>query len=440
MNTQSVWDQVQAFVEHLQPWLVQDVFTLINLVQIPAVLLTGAVTWLITRPLHKYAVDWVGNVSAGQRLDWIALHQEWLVHRLVPLLAPVAWIAGLAVSLALAEAFDWPSGIIRICINLLAAWLIIRLAADFVRYEALAQLISVFAWIVAALNILHLLGPTVDLLDSGAVVLGGIRVSLLTVVKGIFSFSILLWLATSVSRFLERRITRIPEVTPRAQVLLGKLIQITLVALAVVIALSSIGIDLSQFAFFTGALGIGLGLGLQKTVSNLFSGIVLLLDKSIKPGDVIEVGGTFGWVTSLGARYVSVETRDGVEYLIPNEDIITRQVVNWSHRNTIVRLKVPIRVPLSADLDEVCKLILLAALEPPRILARPAPVAFVMAFGESAIELELRFWISDAHNGVANVKSQALLAVWRQFKAHGITLPYPKHDVIVGRSKLGERG
>ena len=186
--------------------------------------------------------------------------------------------------------------------------------------------------------------------------IGGLRVSLLTVVKGVLSLTVLLWAATVGSALFERRMTRVSEITPRARVLLGKLLKTTLVTLAVVLSLASIGVDLSTFALFTGALGVGVGLGLQRTVSNLFSGIVLLLDKSIKPGDVIEVGGTYGWVSSLGARYVAVETRDGTEFLIPNEDIITHQVINWSHNDDRVRLKIPVRVPHDSDLDQVMAL------------------------------------------------------------------------------------
>ena len=219
----------------------------------------------------------------------------------------------------------------------------------------------------------------------------------------------LLWAATVASNLFERRITRVSEITPRARVLLGKLLKATLVTLAVVLSLTSIGIDLTTFALFTGALGVGVGLGLQRTVSNLFSGIVLLLDKSIKPGDVIEVGGTYGWVSSLGARYVSVETRDGTEFLIPNEDIITHQVINWSHKSDRVRLKVPVRVPHDSDLDQAALALMReAASYPERVLAVPAPNALIMAFGETAIELELRFWIQDAQNGVHNIKSQVL--------------------------------
>ena len=246
-------------------------------------------------------------------------------------------------------------------VSLLLAWLAIRLASDLVPYPALARLIAVLAWIVASLNIVHLLGPTLDLLDSVALQVGGLRVSILTVVRGVISLAVLLWAASVASDLFERRMTRVPDITPRAQVLLGKLIKTTLVTLAVVLSLTSIGVDFSTFALFTGALGVGVGLGLQRTVSNLFSGIILLLDKSIKPGDVIEVGGTYGWVSSLGARYVSVETRDGTEFLIPNEDIITHQVVNWSHRSDRVRLKVPVRVPHNSDLDQVLALMLDAA-------------------------------------------------------------------------------
>ena len=279
----------------------------------------------------------------------------------------------------------------------------------------------------------------VELLDSAAIIVGGLRVSLLTVVKGVLSLTILLWAATLASQLFERRIIRVAEITPRARVLLGKLLKTTLVTIAVVLSLTSIGVDLSTFALFTGALGVGVGLGLQRTVSNLFSGIVLLLDKSIKPGDVIDVGGTYGWVASLGARYVAVETRDGTEFLIPNEDIITHQVINWSHNNDRVRLKVPIRVPHDSDLDQVMALMLEAAAIPPRILASPAPIVLIMAFGESAIELELRFWITDAQNGVHNIKSQVLYEIWRLFRQQGIQIPYPKRDLYL-RSTLAPDG
>ena len=217
--------------------------------------------------------------------------------------------------------------------------------------------------------------------------------------------------------------------------LLGKLLKATLVTLAVVLSLTSIGIDLTTFALFTGALGVGVGLGLQRTVSNLFSGIVLLLDKSIKPGDVIEVGGTYGWVSSLGARYVSVETRDGTEFLIPNEDIITHQVVNWSHKSDRVRLKVPVRVPHDSDLDQALALMREAASYPERVLAVPAPNALIMAFGERAIELELGSGSRTPRMASTTSRARSFYEIWRLFQQQGIRIPIPSGIFMYARMR-----
>jgi small-conductance mechanosensitive channel len=433
----SVWQDLMANFEQLEKHLLDEILIFANLIQIPAVILTGGVAWLVCRPMRGWAVAWIRRVPEGHHLDWIVHHRSWVVDRLVPLITPAAWAIGLWISVSVAQRAGWPHLVTQTAVNLLVAWLVIRLAAALVPYAALARLIAVLAWVVAALNITHLLGPTLDFLDSVAIVVGGLRVSILTVVRGVLSLAMLLWVATIGSNLFERRVTRFSEITPRARVLLGKLLKTTLVTLAVVLSLTSIGVDLTTFALFTGALGVGLGLGLQRTVSNLFSGIVLLLDRSIKPGDVIEVGGTYGWVSSLGARYVSVETRDGTEYLIPNEDIITHQVVNWSHKSDRVRLKVPVRVPHDSDLDQALALMREAASLPERVVAVPAPNALIMALGETAIELELRFWIEDAQNGVHNVKSQVLYEIWRLFRQEGIQIPYPKRDLYV-RSNLRE--
>ncbi len=417
--------------EQLWRWLFGDAFSLANMVQVPALILTGGIAWLVCRPVQGWITIWSGQTPERRGFEWLTQHRSWVNERLVPLLTLTTWVVGLWISVSVAERAGWPHAVAQIAVNLLVAWLVIRLAADLVPNEVLGRLIAVLAWVVAALNILHLLGPTLGLLDSAAIFVGGLRVSLLTVVKGVLSLTVLLWAASLASQLFERRITRVPQITPRAQVLLGKLLKTTLVSLAVVLSLTSIGVDLSTFALFTGALGVGVGLGLQRTVSNLFSGIILLLDKSIKPGDVIQVSGTYGWVSALGARYVAVETRDGTEFLIPNEDMITQQVVNWSHNDDHVRLKVPIRVPHDSDLDQAMALMLEAAGIPPRILTSPTPNVLIMGFGESAIELELRFWIADAQNGVHNVKSQVLYEIWRLFQQQGIRIPYPKRDLYV---------
>ena len=221
----------------------------------------------------------------------------------------------------------------KIAASLLAAWIIIRLTSNLVRDAYWSSLIAAVAWAVAALNILNLLDPAMALLDGLGFTFGELRVTALSIIKGLLMLGLLLWLALVSSRLLEKRIKTLPSLTPSIQELFAKLLKIVLITVAIVAALSSIGIDLTAFAVFSGAVGVGIGFGLQKVVSNLVSGVILLLDKSVKPGDVVEVGQTYGWINSLGARYVSVVTRDGTEYLIPNEDLITHQVVNWSYSN-----------------------------------------------------------------------------------------------------------
>jgi small-conductance mechanosensitive channel len=426
-------------LERLAAWLLAEVLTAPNLVQLPAIALTGTVAWLLTRPLRRFACGWIERAAAARPDSWWGRRGRWVASKLVPLLTPVAWAAGLWVAVAVARCLGWPQDLTRIVANLLAAWLAIRLAADLVPHPALARLVALVAWILAALNILHLLEPLAEVLDSAAVTIGQLRISSLTLIEGVLSLAVLLWTATAASRLFEQRITRVTELSPRARALFAKLLKIALVTLAVVLALASIGFDLSTLAILGGAVGVGVGLGLQKAVSNLFAGILLLLDKSVKPGDVIQVGETYGWVASLGARYVAVETRDGTQYLIPNEDIITKQVLNWSHRSTRVRLKVRVRAPLDADLELVLALMKQAAGRPARILETPAPNALVLGFGESAIELELRFWIADAPRGVQNVKSEALLEIWRLFRANGIPIPRPARDVYL-HSPTGRPG
>jgi small-conductance mechanosensitive channel len=242
---------------------------------------------------------------------------------------------------------------------------------------------------------------------------------------------VLLWAAMAGSRILEHRMQSVRGLTPSFRVLTGKLIRIALITVAFLIALSSVGIDLTAFAVFTGAVGVGVGFGLQKLVSNLISGVILLLDRSIKPGDVIEVGETFGWVSSLNARYASVTTRDGKEWLIPNEDLITQRVTNLSFSSEQLRLLLPFGVSYDSDVRAAIALAVEAAKEVPRVLAHPAPVCRLMGFGDSSVDLELRIWINDPVNGVVNVRSEILLNMWDKFHANDIRIPFPQRDLHI---------
>ena len=192
-----------------------------------------------------------------------------------------------------------------------------------------------------------------------------------------------------------------------------------------------VGIDLTALAVFTRALGVGLGFGLQKVVSNFVSGIILLMEKSVKPGDVIAVDDSYGWVQSLGARYVSVLTRDGIEHIIPNEDFITQKVENWSFSNNDLRLKMDVGVSYDTDVEKAMALCLEAVREQDRVKSKELAVCFLKGFGDSSVDLELRFWIDDPAEGCGNVKSKIYLSIWHKFKKHGIEIPYPQRDLHI---------
>ncbi|UWQ23078.1 mechanosensitive ion channel family protein [Jannaschia sp. W003] len=222
------------------------------------------------------------------------------------------------------------------------------------------------------------------------------------------------------------------------QVLSIKVLQVLLYGAAFLVGLHLTGFDLTGLAVLTGAIGIGVGFGLQKVVSNLVSGIIILLDKSIKPGDVISLGDTFGWVESLTARYVAITTRTGKEYLIPNEDLITGQVVNWSHSDHFVRIEIEFGTAYGDDAERVREVAVAAALSCDRVLADHPPVCHIVAFGEVAIEYVLRFWISDPNRGLTNVRGTVFLALLKAFRAEGITIPLPQREVrILGCGRPG---
>jgi small-conductance mechanosensitive channel len=326
-------------------WIRSDVFVWSNLVQF----LVVAALFLVAKPIASRLRAWFEILLAREPRKRFSSAVLKNASKLTALTLPATWLLLLAFALAAYHYAEQNAEIIRIAVSLLAVWLVIRLTSNLVRDPGWAKAITVIAWTVAALSILGLLDDTVAVLDSVAIRVGGVRVSILLVLKAVVSLALLLWVAIVASQVFERRITQSVQLTPTFQVLLVKLLKIVLIGIAIAVALSSVGIDLTAFALLGGAIGLGIGFGLQKIVSNLISGIIILLDRSIKPGDIIQVGETFGWINSLGARYASVVTRDGTEWLIPNEDLITEKVVNWSYSHDAVRLKIPIGISYKAD-------------------------------------------------------------------------------------------
>ena len=399
-------------------WLLANVFVLSNAVQLLVVAAAFGAALVLARRLSPL-------------LERLTTYRQvaTLVSAMLPLVLPLTWLLLQWLTILAAGALDLQHHVLEIAASLLTAWVAIRLVSQLVPNPLWAKVITWTVWSIAALNIVNLLAPTIALLDSAAITIGSVRVSPYTVAKTGVVLAVLLSLAFYLVGLIETKIRSSRALSPTVQVLFTKTLKATLVGFAVLVAINTFGIDLTGLAVVGGALGLGAGFGFQKVISNMLSGVVLLLDKSIRPGDVIAVSGTYGWVTSLGGRYVSVVTRDGVEHLIPNETLISERVENWTHSNSYTRLKIAVPVHYDTDLHQAIDLCLSAAKETERVLSEPEPKCLLVAFGDSSLDLELRIWIADAHNGVQNVKSAVLLRIWELFRDNGITVPYRQIDL-----------
>lgn len=315
--------------------------------------------------------------------------------------------------------------------NLATAWVVIAIITSLIRNHFINRVVAVTAWTIAALSILGLLDDTTAALDSRALLLGGIRVTPLLILKTTALLLIAIWAATGASNFLERRVQASQDLTPSVQVLLGKLIRIAMMAIAIIVVLSASGIDLSVLAVATGAVGVGVGLGLQKIVGNFVSGIVLLADKSIKPGDVIQIGEHFGWVTNMSTRYTSVDLKDGRELLVPNEDLVTQRVINWSYTSDHMQLTIKFTTGYDTPIQKTQAAAVEAALSVPQVMKEPKPSCHITAFGATALEYVLWAWISSASEGPTRVRSAIMIAMWDIFERQGVTIPKPGPSHVI---------
>jgi small-conductance mechanosensitive channel len=326
----------------------------------------------------------------------------------------------------------WPSRsyLLMVAAKLAVAWLVIRLVTSVIRNAFIVRLVSLSAWCVAALSIIGELDPAIEMLDSVSIVLGGLRLTPLLVIKLGLLLIAALWLTNIASNFAESRINRSADLTPSIQVLLVKMIRMGLMVVAITIALSAVGINLSALAVFSGAVGVGIGIGLQKIVANFISGIILLADKSVKPGDLVTIGDSSGRISAMKTRYISVAAGDGREFLIPNEDLVTQKVTNWTYTDKNTLVKVNFGTNYDADPKQVCKLAIDVAAAAPRAIKSKAPNCILTEFAEAGMKFSLTFWIADP-DGMDNVKSEVMVSLWETFKREGIRVPYPVRELRV---------
>jgi small-conductance mechanosensitive channel len=310
-------------------------------------------------------------------------------------------------------------------VALLAAYALRTLAIP--RWAALPLALLLFLSIVSGTS--GGLAPVGAMLDTVGISLGKRRITLLGLLSIAATCVALFALVRLANRLIGRSIDHTDGFDPTQKLLAQKLAAIAVIVAAFFIGVDLLGIDLTAFAVFSGALGLAIGFGLQKTFGNLIAGIILLMDRSIKPGDVIVVGDSFGWVNKIGVRAVSVITRDGKEHLIPNENLMTQEVENWSYSDRNVRVRIPVGVGYDCDLTLAQSLMRQAALDCQRVLREPEPNVWLIGFGDSRVDHEILVWISDPQGGVSNVKSDVLNRLWHLFRDHGITIPYPQRVI-----------
>lgn len=407
-------------------WLTTNILTLGFGAQLIVIVVGFILAFLLKNIIQPRFNDLINKLNVPFRLTEVLYS---FLKLIFPLLAMIFIFVGAKV-LSLA-AIGLSSSVAIAITKLLLAWIIIRFLVQIIEQKLARNIIAFTIWGLAALSIFGILDQTMTTLDAIGFSMGDFRLSALSVAKGIFGIFILLYGALFVANLLDKRIGNARSLNPSSRVLISKITRVGLVVSALLIGVTSAGIDLSIFAVFSGAVGLGVGFGLQKVISNLFSGMLLLMDQSIKPGDIIEMDGTFGWVNHMGARYTELVTRDNKSYLVPNEEFITQHVVNWSHGNTLVRVQTEFGVHYDSDPHIVRKLAIEAAGKPDRVVDSPAPVCHLVEFGDSSINFVLRYWIKDAEKGIVNTKGDVMLALWDILKENDIKIPYPHREVFV---------
>ena len=413
------------------------------LIEIGAVTLSLLAGWFVSAALHEH--NRRRRIKTPTALTWNYFASQGSLVAMPAILALTLVVV--ARSVILAATFD--VSMLDAAARLIGAYVAVRVIVLLFtaslgnkswmqHWETRATL---FIWLIIAAEYLGWLDPIITTLDSIGIAAGKSRVTLWSVLKLLFTLTLFVLAAAWISRWAERRIKRLSNLAPSTRIGIAKFANAFLIGLSILLGLNAAGVDLTALTVLTGAIGLGLGFGLQSIAANFVSGFVLLMDRSIKPGDVISLSGqsgtsteNFGWVQELRGRYVVVRDRDGVEMLVPNQQLISNAVINWSYTDPRIRLKLPIRVSYRDDPELALGILLTACEGQSRVLRDPAPVSRLMHFSDSGIELELRFWISDPQDGVNNVRSEVNRAIWRLFKEHNITIPVAQREIVVQNS------
>lgn len=408
----------------IQDWIVGHLLSVDTAIQIGVVItafIVGAVAGRIVAPKISAAIEAL-RLPMGLRKTLQNLRR--LSGAILTLLLLfVAVLAHAAIQPALSFAFV--DAMMRLC----AAWIIIRMAVQVVHNPATRNIIAGFVWVVTALSIFGMLDDVARALDGLGITLGDFRLSALTITKAAVVTLLLLYGASALSKLIEHQLGKIPTLAPGSRLLISKIVRIFLMTLAVLIGVTLAGVNLAMLAVFSGAVGLGIGLGLQRGISNLFTGMMLLLDRTIEPGNIIEMpDGTLGRVHHMGSRCTELRSLDNRAYLVPNEQLVSSQVINWSRGSPEVLQSVTFGVDYKHNPHDIIKLAVEATRGVDRVIREP--VCQFTGFGDSSLDFVLRFWINDPENGTGGVKSGVLLALWDAFDKNGINIPYPHRTLV----------
>ena len=394
-------------------------------VELALTLACMGIGWLIDRRMERIRAE-RGTARLPGGFGHIAFP---LIALLLIYLASAAW-----------RRYVGPPSFLAIATPILVALAVIRMAAYALRrlfpsqtwLPAWELAIGTTIWGFAALYFLGVLPEIASSLDELVIPIGKTQVSLLTILKGVAVVLVTLVATLWISGVIEQRLALATQFDANLRVVLGKFIRAVLITVATLIALQQVGFDLTLLTVFGGALGVGIGLGLQKLASNYIAGFTILLDRSIRIGDLITVDNRTGVVSKATSRYVVVRAGDGSEAIVPNETLVTTTVLNHSYSAQNVRVAVQVQVSYDSDVEHALQLLTGIAQREGRVLqANPAPEAFLVGFADSGITLELGVWVSDPHVGGLGLRSALNRAIWKEFAANGIEIPFPRRDIRV---------
>lgn len=355
-----------------------------------------------------------------------------------PFLVYLTSVIWLSVAVLISNTFVGESNVVQLAIQCLFVWIFTTYVSLFSGNRAFGTVVGSFLILGIVMSYLDLLHPVIVLLDGYSISLGNVHISVLSILKSILIMSIVVWVSSTISSAGKSQIQKSRGLKPSTKEVLIKVLDITLIALVSIIILNSIGIDLTALTVIGGALGVGVGFGLQKITSNFISGLILLFEKSIKIGDLIQIDTTIhGWIRHLGSRFTLIETFDGTEIMIPNDDFITSRVTNWTYSNTKGRIALNVGVSYSSDMDKVKAILEEAAREYSGTALYPKPVVYMREFADSSVIFTLSLFINDASQGVMQSKSEVMFSIWRKFKEQNIEIPFPQRDVHIKGGSSG---